>query len=89
MARGFLDAWLLPVRDERPVRRRICNARLLDQVPAVGVARRGPGARSPGLAARVIVHLVDGLEGEVRGLVQEEKDKHGCEEVACLCVAIS
>ena len=83
-ARGLIDGYLLPARRERPVRL-LCSARLLDQVAAVGVARRGPGARGPGLAVRVVVHLVDCLEGEVGGFVQEEKDKDGCEEIAC-CV---
>ena len=74
-ARGLLDGCHLR------------GACLLDQIAPITVAWRCPGARVPRLAIRVVVHLVDRLEREVGGLVQEEEDKDRCEEVAC-CVCV-
>ncbi len=69
-----------------PIRRipvRHLRARLLDQVLAVRISLRRPVSRIPGFAIRVVVHLVDGLQREVRRFVQEQEDEDGCEEVAC------
>ena len=58
------------------------RAALHDEVLARAVPGGGPGARRPRLAGGVAVHHVDGLEGEVRGLVEEEVDDDRAGEVA-------
>ena len=65
---------------------RVSNAALpevrLVSLPAGDVAGRHPLAAGPGLDVGLAVHEIDVLEGQGAGLVEEEPDQQGGEEVA-------
>jgi hypothetical protein len=86
---------LLILHARAPVRQRLLRLSrlgLADEIVTARVPRRGPPSRSPGLDARVVVHLIHTLETEVRALVDEEEDDDGAGQVAAgehkpVCIA--